>query len=59
MHRFNARPGRTTNLPVDKVSFSYPVPFNAFKRFARPYSADERAALFRDTAVCVYRVGEQ
>ena len=39
-----------SNFPVDKVSFSQPVLFNAFKRFSKPYSASERAALFHGTA---------
>ncbi|MGE0260545.1 MAG: amidohydrolase [Alphaproteobacteria bacterium] len=47
-----------SNFPVDKVSFSYKVLFNAFKRFSRPYSATERAALFHDTAAQAYRIGE-
>jgi L-fuconolactonase len=45
-----------SNFPVDKVSFSYPVLWNAFKRFSAGYSASERAALFHDTAVRAYRV---
>jgi predicted TIM-barrel fold metal-dependent hydrolase len=47
-----------SNFPVDKVSFSHPVLFNAFKRFSRNYSASERAALFHDTAARAYRVSE-
>jgi L-fuconolactonase len=47
-----------SNFPVDKVSFSYPVLFNAFKRFSEPYSAVERTALFHDTAVRAYRISE-
>jgi predicted TIM-barrel fold metal-dependent hydrolase len=46
-----------SNFPVDKVSFSHPILFNAFKRFSRGYSAAERAALFHDTAVRAYRIG--
>jgi hypothetical protein len=34
------------------------VLFNAFKRFSRPYSAAERAALFQDTAARAYRIEE-
>ena len=45
-----------SNFPVDKVSFSHPVLFNAFKRYAKPYPAAERAALFHDTAVRAYRI---
>lgn len=52
-------PGRCmfeSNFPVDKVSFSYRVLFNAFKRVAAEYSAGERALLFHDTAARVYRL---
>jgi len=47
-----------SNFPVDKVSFSHHVLFNAFKRFSKGYSAAERAALFHDTAVRAYRIGD-
>jgi L-fuconolactonase len=46
-----------SNFPVDKVSFSHHVLFNAFKRFSKNYSAAERAALFHDTAAHAYRIG--
>jgi len=52
-------PGRCmfeSNFPVDKVSFSHPILFNAFKRFSQGYSPAERAALFHDTAVRAYRI---
>ena len=45
-----------SNFPVDKVSFSYTVLWNAFKRFSKGFSPHERAALFHDTAVKVYRL---
>jgi predicted TIM-barrel fold metal-dependent hydrolase len=45
-----------SNFPVDKVSFSYPVMYNAFKRLSKGYTASERAAMFHDTAARVYRV---
>jgi L-fuconolactonase len=45
-----------SNFPVDKVSFSHHVLFNAFKRFSQGYAAAERAALFHDTAVRAYRI---
>jgi L-fuconolactonase len=45
-----------SNFPVDKVSFSHPVLFNAFKRFSKDYSSTERAAMFHDTAVKAYRI---
>jgi predicted TIM-barrel fold metal-dependent hydrolase len=47
-----------SNFPVDKVSFSHHVLFNAFKRFSKSYSASERAALFHDTAVRAYRIDD-
>ena len=46
-----------SNFPVDKVSFSYNVMYNAFKRLSSGYSDDERASLFHDTAARVYRIG--
>jgi L-fuconolactonase len=45
-----------SNFPPDKVSFSYHVMYNAFKRLTQGYSAAERAALFHDTAARVYRI---
>ena len=45
-----------SNFPVDKVSYSYTVVFNAFKRLSKDYSASERGALFHDTAARVYRI---
>jgi L-fuconolactonase len=45
-----------SNFPVDKVSYSYNVLYNAFKRVSKPYSATERAAMFHDTAARVYRI---
>ena len=45
-----------SNFPVDKVSFSYNVMYNAFKRLSKSYSADERAAMFHDNAAKIYRV---
>jgi predicted TIM-barrel fold metal-dependent hydrolase len=45
-----------SNFPVDKRSFSYAVMWNAFKRLAEPYSAEERRALFAGTAATAYRL---
>jgi predicted TIM-barrel fold metal-dependent hydrolase len=45
-----------SNFPVDKVSYSYNVIYNAFKRLSASYSAPERAAMFHDTAARVYRI---
>jgi predicted TIM-barrel fold metal-dependent hydrolase len=45
-----------SNFPVDKVSYSYNVMYNAFKRLSKGHSAAERAAMFHDTAARVYRI---
>ncbi len=45
-----------SNFPVDKVSCSYPVLWNAFKKLAKDFSPSEKAALFHDTATRVYRL---
>ena len=47
-----------SNFPVDKVSFSYNVMYNAFKRFSKGYSSGERAAMFHDTAARTYRIAD-
>jgi predicted TIM-barrel fold metal-dependent hydrolase len=48
-----------SNFPVDKMSCSYNVLWNSFKRLTEGFSANERAALFHDTATRVYRLGER
>ena len=45
-----------SNFPVDKVSASYAVLWNSFKRIAAGCSAADKAALFHDTAARVYRL---
>ncbi len=45
-----------SNYPPDKVSYSYNVLFNAFKRLSERYCATERATLFQDTAARVYLI---
>ncbi len=45
-----------SNFPVDKISYSYNVIFNAFKRLSQGYSASERASMFHDTAKRVYSI---
>jgi L-fuconolactonase len=45
-----------SNFPVDKVSYSYTVIWNAFKLITRGLPSRERAALFHDTAARVYRL---
>ena len=47
-----------SNFPVDKLSCSYQVLWNAFKRIAAGASDAEKAALFHDTAVRVYRLAD-
>ena len=47
-----------SNFPVEKVSCSYGVLWNSFKRLTANCSADERAKLFHDTAARVYRLGQ-
>ncbi|MDF1720085.1 MAG: amidohydrolase family protein [Minwuia sp.] len=45
-----------SNFPVDKLSVSYPVLWNAFKLIAAAYSETERQSLFHDTAKRTYRL---
>ena len=45
-----------SNFPVDKVSFSYHVMYNAFKKLSIDYSDSERSAMFRNNAERVYKL---
>ena len=45
-----------SNFPMDRVSCSYQVLWNSFKRLAAGFSESEKSALFHDTAVRVYRI---
>ncbi|HEY2709746.1 MAG TPA: amidohydrolase family protein [Caulobacteraceae bacterium] len=45
-----------SNFPVDGASCDYPTLWNALKRVAAGSSADEKAALFKDTARRFYRL---
>ena len=45
-----------SNFPVDKLSCSYTVLWNQFKKLTKDFSKDERAAMFHDTAMRVYRL---
>jgi L-fuconolactonase len=45
-----------SNFPPDNGSVDYPIIWNTFKRIATRYSADEKRALFHDTALKVYRL---
>lgn len=46
-----------SNYPVDKISCSYAVLWNSFKRIAENFSEAEKSSLFHDTAARVYRLG--
>ena len=45
-----------SNFPVDKLSLSYGVLWNAFKKIAAGCSDDEKESLFRGTASRFYRL---
>jgi predicted TIM-barrel fold metal-dependent hydrolase len=45
-----------SNFPVDRVSCSYTVLWNQFKKLSAGFSFDERATMFHDTAQRVYRM---
>ncbi len=45
-----------SNFPVDKLSCSYTVLWNQFKKLTVNFAADERAAMFHDTALRMYRL---
>lgn len=45
-----------SNFPVDKLSISYAVLWNAFKKMVADFSEDEKHALFYGTAAKVYRL---
>ena len=45
-----------SNFPVDKVSCSYNILWNSFKRLTIDYSNSEKADLFHDTASRIYRL---
>ena len=45
-----------SNFPVDKLSISYDVLWNAFKKMVADFSEDEKHELFYSTAAKVYRL---
>jgi L-fuconolactonase len=45
-----------SNFPVDRVSCSYLVLWNAFKKIAAGFNAQEKAAMFHRTAAESYRI---
>ena len=48
-----------SNFPVDRLSCSYTVLWNQFKKLTTGFSAEERAAMFHDTAKRIYRLPQQ
>jgi predicted TIM-barrel fold metal-dependent hydrolase len=48
-----------SNFPVDKLSISYACVWNAFKKIAAGFSEHEKDAMFRGTAMRVYRLAER
>jgi predicted TIM-barrel fold metal-dependent hydrolase len=46
-----------SNFPVDRLSISYRVVWNAFKKIAAGFSEGEKDAMFAGTATRVYRLG--
>ena len=45
-----------SNFPVDKLSCSYNVLYNSFKRLTANYSAAEKAKLYHDVAAETYKL---
>jgi len=45
-----------SNFPVDRQNVSYVVLWNAFKRIAADWSAEDRRLAFHDTAAAVYSI---
>ena len=46
-----------SNFPVDRLSVSYPVLWNALKRIVADFSEAEQNAMFSGTATRIYRLG--
>ena len=47
-----------SNFPVDKISCSYNILWNSFKRITGSFSIDEKRDLFHDVAVKIYDINE-
>ena len=45
-----------SNYPVDRLSVSYHVLWNAFKKLTADFTDDEKNAMFHDTASQIYRI---
>jgi hypothetical protein len=48
-----------SNFPSDKISCSYGVLWNSFKRLTSGYSTSEKALLYYDNAARIYRLGDR
>ncbi|MEC9427372.1 MAG: amidohydrolase family protein, partial [Actinomycetota bacterium] len=48
-----------SNFPVDRLSVSYRVLFNAFKKMVIDFNDEERSAMFSGTATRTYRLSPQ
>ncbi len=56
--RVSTRSAFESNFPVDRLSFSYRVFWNAMQKLAAGYSSAERDALFSGTATRVYSLDD-
>ena len=45
-----------SNFPVDRLSISYHVVWNGFKKIVAEFSEDEKDVMFSDTATRVYNL---
>ena len=45
-----------SNYPVDRLSVSYHVLWNAFKKLTADFTDDEKNAMFHDTASQIYKI---
>ena len=50
--------GQESNFPPDNASCSYRTLWNAYKIMAKDLPPEAKAAVFHDTAVRVYKIGE-
>ncbi|MEE4203201.1 MAG: amidohydrolase family protein, partial [Halieaceae bacterium] len=46
-----------SNFPVDRVSLSYVVLYNGFKKLVADFSPEEKQAMFHDNANAMYALG--
>ena len=50
--------GQESNFPPDNASCTYRTLWNAYKIMAKDLSPEAKNAVFHDTAVRVYKIGE-